>query len=142
MVLAAFGTKVAEAAIEAQAQVQVQGTVIDELQRLARHFHLVAEIQDTTVEKLRAILAAGKLPIAFIDRAVFDLTPQQRLTHSLHDAIIHTVIPVRVTAKSVTFHDPRPPRITRKSFRLFRRAYNGLGGRCVVCSKPEVKVQG
>jgi hypothetical protein len=139
MVLAAFGTVVAEAAIEAYAQMQERGTIIDELERLARQFHLVAEIQDTSVEELREILARGKLPIAFIDRAVFDLTPQQRLTHSIQDAIIHTVIPVRVTPKSVTFHDPRPPRISRKTIRLFRRAYSSLGGRCVVCSKPEVK---
>jgi hypothetical protein len=139
MVLAAFGAEVAEATIESHAQLQERGTFIDELERLARRFQLVAEIQDTTVEELRTILAEGKLPIAFIDRAVFDLTPRQRLTHSIHDAIIHTVIPVRVTAKSVTFHDPRPPRITRKTIRLFRHAYSGLGGRCVVCSKPEGK---
>src|SRR6266705_330327 len=76
MVLAAFGTEVAEATIEAQAQLQERGTLIDELERLAQQFPLVAEIQDTTVEELREILAEGKLPIAFIDRAVFDLTPQ------------------------------------------------------------------
>ena len=137
MVLAAFGTEVAEATIEAQAQMQERGTLIDELERLAQQFHLVAEIQDTTVEELREILAEGKLPIAFIDRAVFDLTPQQRRTHSIRDAIIHTVIPVRVTAKSITFHDPGPPGITRKTIRLFRRAYSCLGGRCVVCSKAD-----
>lgn len=139
MVLAAFGTEVAEATIEAQAQMQERGTLIDELERVARQFHLVAEIQDTTVEELREILAEGKLPIAFIDRAVFELSPRQRLTHSIRDAIIHTVIPVRVTAKSVTYHDPRLPRITRKTIRLFRRAYSGLGGRCLICSKPVEK---
>src|SRR5438876_176688 len=53
MVLAAFGTEVAEAAIEAHAQMKERGTVIDELERLARQFHLVAEIQDATVEELR-----------------------------------------------------------------------------------------
>ena len=99
MVLAAFGVEIAEAAIEAEAQMQERGTLIDEVERLARHFHLVAEIQDTTVEELREILAGDKLPIAFLDRAVFELTPQQRLTHSIRDAIIHTVIPFRVTAK-------------------------------------------
>jgi hypothetical protein len=127
MVLAAFGVEVAEATLEAQVQMQERGTVIDELERLAKHFHVVAEIQDPTVEELREILAEGKLPIAFIDRAVFDLTALQRRTHSIRDAIIHTVIPVRVTAKSITFHDPRPPRITRKTIRLFRRAYTGPG---------------
>ena len=40
--------------------------------------------------------------------------------------IIHTVIPTQLTAKSVTFHDPRLPRITRRTIRLFRQAYDGL----------------
>ena len=137
MVLAAVGTRVAEATLEAQPQLQERGTSIDELERLARQFHLVAEIQGTTVEQLREILAAGKLAIAYIDRAVFELTPHQRRTHSIQQAIIHTVIPVRVTAKSVTFHDPGPPRITRKTIRLFHRAYSGHGGRSVVCSAPQ-----
>lgn len=137
MVLAAFGSEVAESALEAQARMQERGTTIDELERLARQFQLAAEIHDTTVEELRELLAVGRLPICFIDRAVFDLTPRQRRTHSIHDAIIHTVIPVRVTAKSVTFHDPRRPSVTRKTIRLFRRAYGGLGGRSVVCWKPE-----
>jgi hypothetical protein len=59
MVLAAFGTDVAEASIEAYAQMQERGTAIEELERLARHFHLVAEIADTTVEELREILVEG-----------------------------------------------------------------------------------
>jgi ABC-type bacteriocin/lantibiotic exporter with double-glycine peptidase domain len=135
MVLGAFGTEVTEATIEAQARMERRGILINELERLARHFHLVAGIQDTTVEELQKILADGKLPIAFIDRVVFDLTPEGRRTHSIRDAIIHTVIPTQVTAKSVTYHDPRQGQVTRKTIRLFHRAYMGLGGRCVVCSK-------
>jgi hypothetical protein len=136
MVLAAFGTSVTEAAIESQARMQARGTVIDELERLARQFNLVAEIQDITVEQLAEVLATGSLPIAYIDRAVFDLPPARRAKHSLRDARIHTVIPIRVSAKSVTFHNPLGPAITRRSIRLFREAYQKLGGRCVVCSKP------
>lgn len=137
MVLAAHGTDVLESDLESQARMEEEGILIDELERLAREYGLVAEIQNTTVEELGHILAAGKLPIAFLDRAVFELRPRQRAKHSIRAAIIHTVIPTRVTAKSVTFHDPRPPQITRKTMRLFRRAYLGLGGCCVVCSKPE-----
>jgi ABC-type bacteriocin/lantibiotic exporter with double-glycine peptidase domain len=137
MVLAAYGSAVQESELEAQARMDPKGTPIEELERLARQFHLVAEIQATTVEELRQILAAGKLPIAVIDRAVFELRPEQRARHSLRDAIIHNVIPTQVTAKSITLHDPRQPRITRKSTRLFRRAYDGLGGQCVVCWKLE-----
>jgi hypothetical protein len=70
MVLAAFGTNVSEAAVASRTQSLDRGTPIDELERLARDFHLPAEIQDATVEQLRDILAEGKLPIAFIDRAI------------------------------------------------------------------------
>jgi ABC-type bacteriocin/lantibiotic exporter with double-glycine peptidase domain len=45
MVLAAFGTEVSEAAIEAQAAMAEKGTSIIELERLARWFGLVANIQ-------------------------------------------------------------------------------------------------
>jgi hypothetical protein len=136
MVLAALGSHFSEAEIEARAAMQEEGLRIDELERLARQFELVAEIRETTVEELQAILAEGKLPIAFVDRAVFDLRARQRAQHSIRDAIIHTVIPTQVTAKSVTLHDPRLPRITRKAVRLFRQAYLSLGGHCVICSRP------
>src|SRR5207244_12781496 len=69
MVLAAFGTDIAESTIEAQARMQRRGTAIDELQRLARRFHLSAELQDTTVEELRLVLAAGGVALGFLDRA-------------------------------------------------------------------------
>jgi len=136
MVLAAYGRHVPESELEAQARMELQGTRIDELERLARQFQLGAEIQETTVEELRGILAQGKLPILYIDRLVFELSPGQRARHSIRDAIIHTVIPTQVTARSVTFHDPRLPQITRKSMRLFRQAFSSLGGHCIVCSKP------
>jgi hypothetical protein len=75
-----------EAAIEAHAHLQERGTAIDERQRLARQFRLEAEIQDTTVEELREILAQGKLAIAFIGIASillrhnqFNIRPRRRL---------------------------------------------------------------
>src|SRR2546423_1092015 len=104
MALAAYGTHVQESELEAQAKMVPKGTPVDELERLARHFGLVAEIRQTTVEGLRDILAEGKLPIAFIDRAVFELTPAERAHHSIRDAIIHNVIPVKITQRSVTLH--------------------------------------
>jgi hypothetical protein len=48
MVLTAFGTPVEERALEAEATMEEQGTCIDELERLARQHHLVAEIQEST----------------------------------------------------------------------------------------------
>jgi hypothetical protein len=113
-----------------------RGTLIGELKRLARHFGLVAEIEETTTAQLRQLLAQGKVPLAYIDRAVFDLPPGRRARHSIRDARIHVVIPTRVTAASVTFHDPLPPRVTRRSVRMFEHAHRMLGSCCVVCSGP------
>jgi ABC-type bacteriocin/lantibiotic exporter with double-glycine peptidase domain len=140
MVLAAYSRHVEERELVAQARMERKGIRIDELERLARQFQLVAEIQQITLAELRSILAEGKLPIAYIDRVIFELSPRQRLRHSIRNAIIHNVILTEVSDRFVTFHDPRIPRITRKTTRLFGQAYSGLGGHCVVCSKP-MKVQ-
>ncbi|MCI0682649.1 MAG: cysteine peptidase family C39 domain-containing protein [Gemmataceae bacterium] len=101
MVLAAFGTKVSEATIEAAARLEEKGTDIVELQRLARHFNIAAEIEEATVEDLRRLLDENRLAIAYIDRAVYELSPAERTTHHLRHAKLHTVIPVRITAKAV-----------------------------------------
>ena len=57
MVLAAFGRQVRESELEVRARMEPQGTPIDELERLARQLQLGAEIQVTTVEGLRQMLA-------------------------------------------------------------------------------------
>jgi hypothetical protein len=135
MVLASFGTDVEEGTLEARAHMEIDGTGIGELERLARQFGVVADIQEATVAQLRHLLEEGKLPIVYIDRAIFELRPRQRAQHSIRDAIIHTVIPTRVTTSFVTYHDPRHVRVIRKTTGLFCQAYEALGGRCVVCSK-------
>jgi hypothetical protein len=135
MVLASYGMHVQERELEAQVRMEQRGTPIEELERLGRRYGLVAEIQDATVGRLQQILREGMLPIVFIDRAIFDLTPAERTRHSIRNAILHNVIPVKITDTSVTLHDPLFPQVMRRSLRLFRRAYEGLGGRCVVCSK-------
>jgi hypothetical protein len=138
MVLTAFGSDIEESTLEGQTNMEPQSTEIGELARLARQFGLVASVQEVPVDRLRQVLAEGKLAIAYIDRAVFDLTPGQRVEHPLRKARIHTVIPTRVTASAVMYHDPLPPaRFIRRSMRLFRSAYERLGSYCVVCSKPE-----
>jgi hypothetical protein len=78
MVLAANGIHVEERVLESQAHMEEGGTPIDELERLARRYGLAAEIQYTTLSDLRRLLAEDRLPIAYIDRAIFDLTPRQR----------------------------------------------------------------
>jgi hypothetical protein len=82
MVLAAFGTPIAESSIEAEAHTEEHGIPIEELERLAGQHGLEVAIQETTVEDLRRILGQGGLPIANLDRAVFDLNPRQRARHS------------------------------------------------------------
>jgi ABC-type bacteriocin/lantibiotic exporter with double-glycine peptidase domain len=137
MVLAAYGKDVEEGELAAQAQLEETGTPIEELERLARRHGLVAEIRHVTVEGLRQVLAEGKLPIVFIDRAVFELPPAERRHHSLRNAKQHHVIPVKITARSVTLHDPLQTRASRRTLRLFRQAYDALGGVSVVCAKSE-----
>src|SRR5436309_2888720 len=115
MVLATFERPIAESTLEAETQMEEDGTPIEELERLARQHGLMAEIQETTVEDLRRLLASGRLPVAYVDRVVFELNPRQRARHSLRQAKIHTVIPTRVTEAYITFHDPLLPRVTRRS---------------------------
>jgi ABC-type bacteriocin/lantibiotic exporter with double-glycine peptidase domain len=134
MVLAAHGTNVEESVLESQAHMEPEGTPIGEVERLARLYGLAAEIQETTVADLRRILAEGSFPIAYIDRAIFDLTPRQRSQHRLRAAKMHVVVTVGVTDTSVVFHDPLSPRVVRKPVRVFRQAFERLGGCCVICS--------
>jgi ABC-type bacteriocin/lantibiotic exporter with double-glycine peptidase domain len=139
MVLAAFGFHVSESDLEAEATMEEGGTSIQELERLARQFGLVADIREATVEQLRQILAQGQLPIVFLDRAVFDLTPRQRATHLPFHAKVHAVVPIRVTDASIIFHDPLPPCVTRRSIRSFREAHQLFDNACVVCSNRNGK---
>jgi predicted double-glycine peptidase len=135
MVLGSFGTYVEEPELEAEAHLEKRGASLDELERLARQFGLVAQVRETSIEDLRQILAEGHIAMAYLDRALFDMPPRRRLKHSIRDARVHVVIPSRVTARSVTFHDPLIPRITRKSIRLFQQAHELLGSYSVVCAR-------
>jgi hypothetical protein len=83
MVLAASGTVVEESRLEELTRMEPDGTEIGELERVARQFGLVADIQESTVEQLRELLVEGKYPIAYIDRAVFELRPIRCI--SLHE---------------------------------------------------------
>ena len=78
MVLTAFRTFVSERDIEAEASMSEGGTPIDELERLARRFGLVADIREASVDQLQQLLAERKVAIVYLDRAVFDLTPRRR----------------------------------------------------------------
>jgi ABC-type bacteriocin/lantibiotic exporter with double-glycine peptidase domain len=137
MVLAAHGTYLEESTIEAEARMVPGGTPIEELERLARHFGLVAEIQQTTIDQLRAILAERKLAIVYLNRKVFELSSLERLGPAFTDPNLHTVVPTRVSDRFVTFHDPLPPRSTRRSIARFDRAQWFLQHAALVCSLRE-----
>jgi hypothetical protein len=73
---------------------------------------------------ISVLLEQGNFPIVFLDRLPID-----------GEFAIHTVIPVRITRKSVTCLDPLfgERRIPRK---LFERARARLDQAAVVCIRP------
>jgi hypothetical protein len=136
MVLAACGTKVDEATLERQVRMEEGGIAIEELQRAARGYGLVAEIEETKVVDLRRILVQGKLPITYVNRSVFDLRALRHVRQALGNVRVHAVIPTRITADFVTFHDPRLAAIRRKSIIRFACAHQHLGCVSLVCAVP------
>src|SRR5262249_24676028 len=79
MVLAAYGTHVSESGLKAQARMVAEGTPIEELERLARRYGLVADLQDITVERRRQALEEGKMERKGLERA-FLLTGDREAT--------------------------------------------------------------
>jgi ABC-type bacteriocin/lantibiotic exporter with double-glycine peptidase domain len=61
MVLASFGTYVEEDMLQGEAHMEADGTGIAELERLARQFGLVADIEEATVEQLRHLPGGGEV---------------------------------------------------------------------------------
>ena len=110
------------------------GTDIEELARLAQSFGLVAAVQEATVEQIRDLLRADRDIIAYLNRSVFDLPRLTDLTPALGSRRIHTVVPTRVTARQVTFHDPRLPAVVHKTIRRFEAAQRHLWLVCLVLS--------
>src|SRR5205823_2033652 len=123
MVLAAYGTDVDEATLFRRAVMEPGGTAIDEVKRLARSFGLEASIEEATADDLRSRLADGRLAIVYLNRRVFDLRDISNMRRSIREALIHCVVPTRVTASSLTYHDPLWPRPQRRSLRRFEAAH-------------------
>ena len=68
-----------------------------------------------------------------------DLTKLTNLTPALRSRQIHAVVPLRVTARYVTFHDPRPPAVVSKTIRRFEAAQRHTGAVCLVLAKPAAR---
>ena len=134
MVLAARGTMVTEKDLVLRSQMVEGGVEIQELERLARTLGLTAVAREATAHEIRDLLRGGSDVIAYINRSVFHLTTLTDLTPALRARRIHAVVPIHVTARQVTFHDPFPPAVVSKTIRRFEAAQRHLRVACVVLS--------
>lgn len=136
MVLAGRGTTVAERDLVRRASIVEGGVEIQELERLAHRFGLISTARQATAQQIWDLLREGSDVIAFINRSVFDLRTLSRLGAALRRQIGHAVVPVRVTARHVTFHDPHPRScaIIRKTVRRFEAGQRHMGSACLVVS--------
>ena len=80
---------------------ETDGTAVAELERLAGNLGSLQTSRKATVEQLRDLLAEGKLPIVYLDRAIFDIwlaflpclcLPLAQLYFNRDPAVIHTVV--------------------------------------------------
>jgi ABC-type bacteriocin/lantibiotic exporter with double-glycine peptidase domain len=134
MVLAARGTVRTEAELEQLVRREEGGTEIQELERLARMFGLVATVQEATARRIRELLEAESDVISYVNRSVFDLPTLTHLGPALRSLRVHAVVPIHVTARHVTFHDPRLPAVVSKTVRRFEAAQRHLRSTCLILS--------
>jgi len=99
---------VSEAELVLRTQVVEGGVEIRDLERVARAFGLIATAREATVWQIRELLREGSDVITYINRRVFDLASLTDLTPALRSRRIHAVVPIGVTSRKVTFHDPLP----------------------------------
>ncbi len=134
MVLIARGTRLTERDRVRRTRMVDGGVEIQELERLARSLGLVATAREATVQQIRELLREGSHVIAYVNRAVFDLRRLTDLRPALRARLGHAVVPVRVTARHVTFQDPHPrwSGILRLTVRRFEVAHQLMGSACLV----------
>ena len=136
MVLAARDALLTEAELYERVPKEEGGTDLQELERLARTFGLTSNAQSATPHQIRELLQSGCDVIAYINRSVFELASLSDLTPALRSLRVHSVVPILVTAKYITFHDPRLPAVVRKTIRRFQAAQRHLAAACLVLSGP------
>ena len=107
MLLAQHGIHVNEEEVVREATFEGFGIYIEELVRLAEHYGLRAEIQELDLTAIAELLAHGTYPIVYLDRTLLD-----------REFAIHTVIPIRITRRTVSFLDPLhgERRVPRRTF--------------------------
>jgi ABC-type bacteriocin/lantibiotic exporter with double-glycine peptidase domain len=141
IVLAAFGVVVDEATLVRQAVMEPGGTAITEVARLAMSYGLEASVQVVEMEQLRSLMADGYLAIVYLNRRIFDLRNVRNIRRALREALIHCVVPTRITNASVLFHDPLHLQPQRRSRRRFAAAQAFLGNTCVICRPHAATVE-
>jgi len=133
MLLAHYGTDVAEETLEAEAAKQPGGVFIEELAQLARQHGLAAEIKALTLDQIAEQVAAEVFPIVYLNRVHLDRKFPVARTLALRRCIVHAVVLVSLSRGFVTFNDPMRPRRRRVSKRKFKAAQRDLSFWCVVC---------
>jgi ABC-type bacteriocin/lantibiotic exporter with double-glycine peptidase domain len=132
MVLAGRGIVMTEAELEQRVWREKGGTEIRELERLARGLGLTAAVQEVKAREIRDLLQAGGDVIAYLNRAVFDLRSLADLGPALRALRVHAVVPILVTGRQITFHDPLLPAVVRMTIQRFEAAQRHMWSICLV----------
>jgi ABC-type bacteriocin/lantibiotic exporter with double-glycine peptidase domain len=133
MVLAQHGIEVPERLLADQADKQTGGVDIEDLPPLARKHGLRAELVQLDFKTLTAWIAQRIYPIVYLNRVYFGKNVPLSRKVALSSAIVHAVVPVRLSAHFVTFHDPLKGERRRVSRKRFEAAQRDLRFWCIVC---------
>jgi ABC-type bacteriocin/lantibiotic exporter with double-glycine peptidase domain len=134
MILAQHGTHIPEATLAQRANKPQGGVDIEDLRDLAASSGLAAVISRLDIVAIADLLAHDVFPIVYLNRAHFDRKRCLPRSAALRTAIVHAVVPIRVSPHFITVHDPLPGMQRRVSRRTFEAAQSDLGYWCIVCS--------
>lgn len=121
MILAHHGTNVTEDELVQAATFESCGISTEEVKRLAERYGFQAEYGYLNLDAVAEFIAQGTFPIVFLDLRPIDGK----------DAF-HTVIPIRVSRRSITFLDPQQGQ-RRVARRIFEQARSWWSDAALVC---------
>jgi ABC-type bacteriocin/lantibiotic exporter with double-glycine peptidase domain len=133
MILAHSGQDIPESELANSARKQVGGVNIEDLATVAREYGLQSEILQLDIDSIARWIAQDVYPIVYLNRAYFAKSARISRVAALKSAIVHAVIPIRISRHFVVFHDPRQRDKHRVSKRMFDAAQRDLQYWCVVC---------
>jgi ABC-type bacteriocin/lantibiotic exporter with double-glycine peptidase domain len=132
MILAQHGIDIPESTLAEQADKQVGGVDIEKLPALARMYGLRAEIVQLDIEAIAEWINQDVFPIVYLNRVYFEKKGLLERKSALGSAIVHAVIPIRLSAHFVTLRDPRHGKRRRVSKKRFKAVQRDLRHWCVV----------